>query len=228
MAKAARKRYESPLREAQARSTRMLVLDAARKLFAEKGYVATSVDEIATSAGVGRATVFASVGGKPALLKQAYDVAIVGDDAPVPLIERPRSRSIQADPDPRSQLARYAEVATEICSRVAGIYEAVRQASGADPVARDLWTEILRQRRVGMDNLIRALAGKTELRAGLDPKSAADLAWVLVDPGLYQMLVGQRGWSPLQYQAWLTDLLQTQLLPRRSGGRRPKSRARAG
>ena len=228
MAKATRKRYESPLREAQARSTRMLVLEAALKLFAEQGYVATSVDDIATSAGVGRATVFASVGGKPALLKQAYDVAIVGDDKPVPLIERPRSQSIQADPDPRIQLARYAEVVTEIAGRVAGIYEAVRQASGADVVARDLWTEILRQRRVGMDNLIRALATKSELRDGLDPKSAADLAWVLVDPGLYQMLVQQRGWAPAQYQAWLTDLLQSQLLPPRSGGRRPKSHARAG
>jgi len=205
----------------------MLVLEAALKLFAEQGYVATSVDDIATSAGVGRATVFASVGGKPALLKQAYDVAIVGDDEPVPLIERPRSQSIQADPDPRIQLARYAEVVTEIAGRVAGIYEAVRQASGADAVARDLWTEILRQRRVGMDNLIRALATKSELRDGLDPKSAADLAWVLVDPGLYQMLVQQRGWAPAQYQAWLTDLLQSQLLPQRSGGRRTNSRSDA-
>jgi len=117
---------------------------------------------------------------------------------------------------------------TEIAGRVAGIYEAVRQASGADPVARDLWTEILRQRRVGMDNLIRDVATKGELRDGLDPRSAADLAWVLVDPGLYQMLVHQRGWSPAQYRAWLTDLLQIQLLPPSSGGRGAKGRARAG
>src|SRR5215469_12510311 len=178
MAKARKKRYESPLREAQARSTRMLVLDAARTLFAKQGYVATSVDEIAKSAGVGRATVFASVGGKPALLKQAYDVAIVGDDKPVPLVERPRSQTIRADPDPRSYLARYAEMVTEIAGRVAGIYEAVRQASGADAIARDLWTEILRQRRAGMDTLVRDVATKGELRDGLDPRSAADLAWV--------------------------------------------------
>src|SRR5215472_12528359 len=228
MAKAVRKRYESPLRRAQARSTRMLVLDAARKLFAEHGYVATSVDEITRSAGVGRATVFASVGGKPALLKQAYDVAIVGDDEPVPLVERPRSQTIRADPDPRSYLARYAGMVTEIAGRVAGIYEAVRQASGADPVARDLWAEVLRQRRAGMDTLIRDLANKGELRAGLDPKSAADLAWILVDPGLYGMLVHHRGWAPAQYQAWLTDVLQSQLLSSRSGGGRPKSPARAG
>jgi len=228
MAKARKKRYESPLREAQARSTRMLVLEAARKLFTEQGYVATSVDEIARSAGVGRATVFASVGGKPALLKQAYDVALVGDDEPVPLVERPRSQAIRADPDPRSYLARYAGMVTEIAGRLAGIYEAVRQASGADSVARDLWREILRQRRAGMDNLIRDVATKGALREGLDAKSAADVAWILVDPGLYQMLVQQRGWPPAQYQAWLTDLLQSQLLPPRSGGRRPKRPTRAG
>src|SRR5262249_61741700 len=106
MAKATRKRYESPLREAQARSTRMLVLEAALKLFAEQGYVATSVDDIATSAGVGRATVFASVGGKPALVKQAYAVALVGGDKPGAVIERTGSPCIQAGPEPRSQPAR--------------------------------------------------------------------------------------------------------------------------
>lgn len=225
MADAKRRAYASPLRQAQARSTRLQVLDAARKLFTERGYVATSVDEIARAAGVGRATVFASVGGKPALLKQAYDVGLVGDDEAVSLVERPRSQAIIADPDQRSFLARYAELATEISGRIAGIYEAVRQASGADLQARDLWIDVLRQRREGMDNLVRFLLSKGKLRDGLDAKSAADLAWVLVDPGLYHMLVYQRGWSPPQYQAWLTELLQSQLLPTRSAQRRPRSQS---
>src|SRR5215471_15090557 len=148
MARARKKRYESPLRKAQAESTRMLVLEAARRLFVERGYVATSVDAIAEAAGVGRATVFASVGGKAALLKQAYDVGLVGDDESAPLVERPRSRSIRAEPDSRRYLARYAELVTEISGRIAGIYEAVRQASGADAEARTLWADILRQRRL--------------------------------------------------------------------------------
>ena len=225
MARAAKKRYESPLRQAQARSTRLLILDAARRLFVERGYVATSIDDIAKAAGVGRATVFASVGGKAVLLKQAYDVGLVGDDEQVSLVERPRSQSILAEPDPWRLLARYAEVVTEISGRIAGIYEAVRQASGADVEAKALWADILRERRVGMDNLIRALVSKGPLRDGLDLRTAADLAWVLVDPWHYHMLVHQRGWTPAQYQVWLTQTLQSQLLPPQPNSHRAAKRS---
>lgn len=202
----------------------MMVLRAAGGLFAERGYAATSVDDIAEAAGVGRATVFTSVGGKLVLLKQAYDVAIVGDDEPVSLVERPRSQAILQEPDPRRLLAGYAELVTEIMGRVAGIYEAVRGAAGADAGARTLWEDILRQRRVGMDNLIRGVASKGPLRDGLDRETAADVAWVLTDPGWYHMLAHQRRWTPDRYQAWLTETLQAQLLPPRRSRAEPRSR----
>src|SRR5271163_4337566 len=81
--------YRSLLRTEQAAATRRLVLDAATRLFVERGYAATSIDAIAEAAGVGRSTVFAAAGGKSWLLKTAYDRAIVGDDEPVPLLQRP-------------------------------------------------------------------------------------------------------------------------------------------
>src|SRR5450759_2513013 len=92
--------YESRLRAGQARATRLALLEAAGRLFAERGYVATSIEEIAEAAGVSRATVFTSVGGKPALLKAAYDVALVGDDEPVSMPDRPDSLRSKAEPDP--------------------------------------------------------------------------------------------------------------------------------
>ena len=106
--------YQSSLRQRQARSTRRAIIDAASRLFAEHGYGATSVDQIAQAADVSRATVFASLGGKPALLKAAYDVAIVGDDEPVPLPARPRSRLIQAEPDVHRFLVLYAGLVADI------------------------------------------------------------------------------------------------------------------
>jgi hypothetical protein len=39
----------------------------------ERGYGATTIGDIAAAAGVSRATVFASAGAKPALLKAAFD-----------------------------------------------------------------------------------------------------------------------------------------------------------
>jgi AcrR family transcriptional regulator len=67
-----RRRYESPLRADQASGTSQSIVDAAAALFSENGYAAVSVDAIAKVAGVSRATVFTSVGGKPALLKAAF------------------------------------------------------------------------------------------------------------------------------------------------------------
>jgi len=91
-----KRQYRSELRQAQAATTRRTVIEAAGRLFAERGYVATTIEDIAALAGVSRATVFTAVGGKPLLLKTAYDVAIVGDDEPVALVERPRSQMIRA------------------------------------------------------------------------------------------------------------------------------------
>src|SRR6187402_3130419 len=106
--------YRSSLREAHAAATQLAIVTAASRLFIERGYVATSIEAIAEEAGVGRATVFQSVGGKPVMLKKAYDIALVGDAADVPLAEREVSRSIRAEPDVRRHLERYAGLMTEI------------------------------------------------------------------------------------------------------------------
>src|SRR5258705_11208909 len=92
--------YDSPLRRERAEPTRLAIAAAAGRLFAERGYAATSIEEIAAAAGVGRATVFSSVGGKPELLKAAYRLAVRGPaSADTPLGEQPRSRRISAKPD---------------------------------------------------------------------------------------------------------------------------------
>lgn len=205
--------YQSALRGAQAQSTREVIIAAATRLFVEQGYAATSIEEIAAAAGVSRATVFTSVGGKPTLLKIALDVAIVGDDEPVALPERPRSVAIRAEPDPRKYLALYAGVVTEIGGRLAGIYEAVRGAAGADPDTRELWESHLAQRRQGAANVVGDVLRKGQLRPGVDREAAADIIWLLNDPGLYQMLVRLRGWTSGRYHAWLTETMIRQLLP---------------
>ncbi|HEY8951579.1 MAG TPA: TetR family transcriptional regulator [Candidatus Dormibacteraeota bacterium] len=205
--------YQSALRGAQARSTREVIIAAATRLFVQHGYVATSIEQIAAAAGVSRATVFTSVGGKPRLLKSALDVAIVGDDEPIALPERPRSVAIRAEPDPRRYLTLYAELVTEMGDRLAGIYEAVRGAAGADPDARALWESHLEQRRTGAANVVNGVSGKGRLRQGVDHEIAADIVWILNDPGLYHSLVHRRHWAPDQYRAWLAATMIRQLLP---------------
>ncbi|MGB9376560.1 MAG: TetR/AcrR family transcriptional regulator [Mycobacteriales bacterium] len=206
--------YQSTLRQAQAATTRQSVIAAAGRRFAEHGYGATSIEDIAAEAGVSRATVFTAVGGKTALIKAAYDVAIVGDDKAISLPDRESSKIVRAEPDPRRYLTGYAGIVTGIGGRVGRIYEALRGAASTDLDVRALWQEIQDGRRVGGRNVVGDVLGKGGLRHGLDPVAAADIVWVLNDPGMYHQFVHQRGWTPDYYQAWLAETLIAQLLPR--------------
>jgi AcrR family transcriptional regulator len=205
--------YASPLRRAQAATTRRAIIDAASALFIEGGYVATSMDAIAEAAGVSRATVFTSVGGKKALLKKAYDVALVGDDEPIPFPLRPASLAVRAQPDPRRFLIGYAGLVVDINGRLAPIYEAVRGAASADPEVRDVFEAIGTERRTGAGRVVLDLVAKGgSLRDGLDEDAAADILWVLIDAGLFHLLVHRRGWTAERFQTWLAESMQRELL----------------
>jgi AcrR family transcriptional regulator len=204
------------LREANADATRRAIVQAAGRLFVESGYVATSIESIAEGAGVSRATVFTSVGGKPVLLKKAYDIALVGDDVAVPLAMRERSLAIRAEPNVERYLDRYAELVTEINGRLAGIYEAVRGAASADPEVREVFEKIQAERRIGAGHVIDDVLAKGRLRPGLDREVAGDLMWVLNDAGLYHLLVHRRRWAPERFRTWLSGTMRDQLLPART------------
>ena len=204
--------YRSPLREAQAETTRRSIIDAAARLFGEQGYAGTSIDQIALAAGVSRATVFNAAGSKATLLKLALDVAIVGDDEPVALADRPGSQAIRAEPDVRTYLRRYAGLVSTIGARLAPLTEAARSAADADPEAGRLWHAHEAQRRVGAAHVIADVIRKGRLRKGLGAAHAADIVWVLNDPRLYHQLVLERGWSASTFTSWLADTMQQQLL----------------
>ncbi len=205
--------YKSVVRRDRARATQRAIVDAGRALFAEHGYAATSIDAVATAAQVSRATVFNSVGGKPALLRRAYEIAVRGDEDPTPLGRRPEALRILAEPDPHELLAAYAGVCAEFAPRLARIYEVARVAADTDPEARALWQTITEERRTGGARVIAALVERGKLRADLDAQSATDVLWVLNDPGLFQMLVESRGWTPGRFHAWLADAMKAELLP---------------
>jgi AcrR family transcriptional regulator len=205
--------YDSPLRRERAEATRVAIAAAAGRLFAERGYASTSVDEIAAAAAVGRATVFSSVGGKPELLQAAYRLAVRGPtDANTPLGQQPRSRRISAEADAHKLLAGYASVMVEVARRLAPLYEAIRAAAHADPEAHDLWRLITEERRAAATGIVRRLAQRDALHHGLDRQSASDILWVLNDPGLYRLLVTERRWTQRRFRSWLINTMQTQLL----------------
>lgn len=189
-----------------------MIIDAALELFVHHGYIATSIDSIAAAAGVGRATVFATFGSKPALLKAAYDAAFGEGDERTPLIQRPGARAVLAERDPRRYLAAYVSLIAGIFARVAPIHEVVRAAAHADAQVRTVWEQIGTERLNGARRIVGHLEERDGLRSGLDLAGAADLVWVFNDPGFYHMLVHRRGWSPQAYERQLTDILVRQFL----------------
>lgn len=204
--------YRSPLRRSQAESTRMSAIRAAAELFVDDGYGPVSIDAIAAAAGVGRATVFNAFGGKPSLLRAAYDVAIVGDDEPVPLPERPWAQPVRRARDAPTMLVRYAHMVTVIDRRVAGIYEVMRGAASAHAEVREHWDQIRSERRAGAANVVSMLLERGRLRRGLTRRAAADIVFVLIDPGLYHQLVDEQLWKPATFERWLAETFQMQLL----------------
>jgi AcrR family transcriptional regulator len=205
--------YDTTGRRQQAESTRLRIIRVATGLFVERGYGPTSVDDVAEAAGVSRATVFNAVGGKAALLRAAYNVAIVGDDEPVPLPDRPWARPVREAPDAPTMLTRYAHMVTVIDGRVAGIWEVMRGAASAHPDVRRHWDEIRDERAIGAANVIRMLQERGGgLPHGLTRKMAADIVLMLIDPSLHHLFVEDRGWTPSAFERWLAQTLRSQLL----------------
>jgi AcrR family transcriptional regulator len=206
------RRYASEVRDEQARRTRRAIVTAAHELFLAQGYAATTIDGIAEAAHVSRRTVFNSAGGKAALLKLALDWAVVGDDEPIAMADRPAVKAIQAEPDPCNALKLWVQTVAEVAARIAPIGEVLIAAADVDPAAAELLAEAGRNRLFGANAFIRYLASLDGLAAGMTEQHAADLCWALMDGHLYRLLVVQRGWSATEFTRWLSDSLAATLL----------------
>ena len=198
--------------QARTRLARAAVIGAARTLFFERGYGATTIEAISALADVPPATVYRLFASKRGILKALLDVSIVGDDDAVPLADRPHVRPLFADPDPKSQIAGFVGITAEVNSRTAPIYRILVSAASSDPEAAALLDDQARQRQKGQGRIARSLARAGALRTGLRERDAADIIHALMSPELYTLLVLDRGWQPNRYERWLTEILVDQLL----------------
>jgi len=160
-------------REEQARLRRQRVVDAALRLFLERGYVATTIEAIAREAAVAPATVYQAFGSKQAILARILDATIAGDTGPAALLERGWVRQASQDPDPRQRLALVIQHTSGVAARTAPIKEVMRDAAAADPAVRQLLREDDQRRQVTQRTLIDLVIGSDSLRAGCDRDHAA-------------------------------------------------------
>jgi AcrR family transcriptional regulator len=198
-----KRRYDATGRRQAAARTRAAILDAARELFSERGYAATPMTAIADRAGVALDTVYASVGRKPELARLLIETAISGANQAIPADERDYVQAIRGAPDAGAKIAIYAKAVAAMAPRLALVLGIIQQAAPAEPELARLWNQVAERRAANMRLFVADLASVHPLR--LDHDEAADIVWATNAAELYQLLVGQRGWSPQRYEHFLAD-----------------------
>ena len=207
-----RRAYDSSRRREQAQATRARVLAAAHDAFVEHGYAATTVPGIAARAGVAVESVYKAVGTKAELVKAVFDVAIVGDDEPVPLRMRAAITAIEAERDPRRKLALYGRHVGSIGSRIGPILLVVRAAAESDTGAAAVWAALQAERLAGMTMFAEHLGRGGHLRPGVTRAEARDVLWAHNSVELWDLLVRQRGWTDARFGRWVGRQLAGALL----------------
>jgi AcrR family transcriptional regulator len=201
----ARRRYTSVVRAEQAAATRRAVLFAARELFAEQGYAATSIAAIAARAGVAVDTVYAAAGRKPALLRELVETTLSGTDEAVPAEQRDYVIRIRAASSAREKVGIYAAAVADIGLRMAPVHRALAEAAVSDPDCAALRVEIGARRAANMRLFAADLRATGELRPDLSDDEVADIVWSMNAAEYRALLVGERGWTAERFGTWLAD-----------------------
>jgi TetR/AcrR family transcriptional regulator, regulator of autoinduction and epiphytic fitness len=217
MAEAVKRRYDNSRREAQVRATRRRVIEAAQRLFTERGYPATTIEAIAEEADTPLPTLYRLFPSKRALLKEVLDVTLGGDDQPIAFGNRPEVRAARAETDPVKMVTAFARIISEFMQRSSGILHVLSTAAQVDSDAVSLLAEIRRQRYMGQSRIVAALQVLGALDPGLDSSEAADIVYALLSPDVHRILTVERGWPADRYERWIARSLAA-LMP---AGHRP-------
>lgn len=205
-AASSRRSYHSPRREAQAQATRDAILEAARRLFAERGVAATTLAAIAEAATVSRPTVVAAFGTKRAILEALIARLARGGDAEVPVSKQDESRAMLAADDAADVLRRLARIVRSMHERTAELIDIVTREARADTELEDVRRTGAERRLRDLRRVVDVLAEHSWLRPGLARAEAAETLWALTHPTLYRTLTTERGWSPARWERWLSDV----------------------
>jgi len=186
------------------------------------GYLDTTVSAIAAEADVVVQTLYLSFGSKVAVLRAAHDVAVVGDDAPIPLLERPWIAELRAERDGRRALRLVIDNGLQIIERVTPIMGVI-QSAAADADVAELLRDVKAQRLASQQQFARDLAAKKGFNASLSPEAAADVIYALLSHELYRLIVVERQWSTADMADFIDETAAANLFPKPSAIRRKRA-----
>jgi AcrR family transcriptional regulator len=197
--------YSTTLRQEQAQITKNRILDAASRLFVEKGYSSVTVEDIAHEAGVAYQTVYAVFGTKLAVAQ-----AIIWSSFQTEGIDQLMAESRESG-DLEVHIRLGARIARRLNERFATIVRFMRESG--DPALRAEYHKIeglrFEQIRAQLSPVLKT-AGR--LRKDISPADAVSSIWALTGTDLYNQLVSGRRWTASRYEEWLKDALLNMLL----------------
>jgi AcrR family transcriptional regulator len=206
------RRYNSPLRAEQADQTRKRVLTVARRLFLERGYAGTKVNDVAADAGVSPDTIYVSLGGKKGLLEGVWAMAVAGPLDVDGADQRERVAAIAAGSEPNERLRQLVALSCETLGRVSPVHAVLRAAADGHPFAAQLQSRMLKSRLETQRRNLQIVLGDA-LRPGLTFEDAAEHYSALLSPELFHLLTVVRGWESTRYEVWIWETLCRELLP---------------
>ena len=199
-----RRPYVSPRHAELRRQTRRAVIGAARRLFADRGYSATTIEALADEAGVAVQTVYAAFGNKRSVLWALLETAVAGDDEQRTMLERVRVELTGVD-DPAQRLDRVLRFGREVMERSADIHRIMAGAAAGDQELQAALDEAHRRRYQDARAFVGLVAGG--LPGIPDLGHSADVFFAITSYEMYELLVNQRGWNSKQWHRWAYDTL---------------------
>jgi AcrR family transcriptional regulator len=181
---------------------------------------------IATEAGVSVPTVESLFGTKARVLKAAIDVAIAGDDEPVPVLDRSWTDAALRSETADEFLSLAVSVIGPAQVRSAGLVLAVFEGSSTDPELAELSSQMVAQRIATAEWLIDVLTRKAPLREDCTLQEAIDTLWILMDPAVFDRLTRQRHWTEEHYGRWFARTASRLLIADTPSPSPPQTRRR--
>ncbi|MBA2632808.1 MAG: TetR/AcrR family transcriptional regulator [Chloroflexi bacterium] len=194
-------------------ATRHTIVEAAHTLFVERGYVATTINDIASASGVAVQTVYNSVGPKRAVLAAILDHVAAGPETPTPVPVFMRRR-VAATRTGRGAVRVLAAWFAEVHGRLGPMLHVMRDAAAIDPEVAQVERVRDVRRFHNYHEAARIIAERGDLRANLRLEDAAAVIWSLGNAEIYRFLVLQQAWTPDHYRRWLERGLRDELLRR--------------
>ena len=188
-----------------------MIVETAARLFAEHGYAATSIERIASEAGVAVQTLYNSVGSKRSILSRVLDAAAAGERAPIPVAQFMREQA-EREPDPRRVIAQLIEFWRGALPRTQSVFRLIREAAAANPEIAELERARAAQRLRNYTDAARLLAQRGALRSELTVDDAAATIFAVGHPDSYRTLVLDGDWDDEQWSGWAQETLEAALL----------------